>query len=166
MEEKLLPTGGPEAERNSPFQTRKNLNSAFGAASFSQFDVSFLKGQNTFGKEEKLKSKKIIDQLFNEGKSVSVDGFTLIYLIQPLNTFYPAQVSFTVPKKNFKNATDRNCIKRLMREAYRLNKLVLYEKLTERKQQIAMMFIYKGKQQPEYEATKQTVINCINRIFK
>jgi ribonuclease P protein component len=163
MEEKSLPTGEPEAERNLPFQTRKNSSSP---AAFASFDVSILKGKNTFGRDEKLKSKKIIDQLFKEGKSVSANGFTLVYLVQPLQTAYPAQVGFSAPKRNFKSSPDRNRIKRLMREAYRLNKISLYEKLVEQKQQMAIMFIYKGKELPEYEAATKAIITCINRLFK
>jgi len=66
MEEKFLQEEGPEAERNLQFLTKENLNNSSSAAkSFAGFDVSFLKEKYTFGKEEKLKSKKIIDQLFN-----------------------------------------------------------------------------------------------------
>ena len=166
MEEKFLQAEEPEAERNSPFRTRRNLNSSSAIKPFSDFDVSLLKERNTFGKDEKLKSKKIIDQLFEEGKSVSNNGFTLVYLVKPLLTFYPAQAGFSVPKKHFKRAVDRNRIKRLMREAYRHNKTPFYEKLAERKQQMAIMFVYKGKELPELEATTSALLNCMNRIIK
>ena len=167
MEEKFLQEEGPEAERNLQFLTRRDLNNSSSAAkSFAGFDVSFLKEKYTFGKEEKLKSKKIIDQLFKEGKSVGTNGFTLVYLVQPLKTFYPVQASFSVPKKNFKHAVDRNRVKRLMREAYRLNKISLYEKLAEQKQQIAVMFIYKGKEVPKQEAVTKAIVNCMNKLSK
>jgi ribonuclease P protein component len=160
MEEKFLQTEGPGAERNSPFRTRRNLNS-----SSASFDISFLKGKNTFGRDEKLKSKKIIDQLFKEGKSVSANGFTLVYLVQPLSTIYPAQAAFSAPKKNFKSSPDRNRIKRLMREAYRLNKISLYEKLLAQKQQMAIMFIYKGKEMPGQEAATKAMLSCLKKLI-
>jgi len=128
--------------------------------------VNLLKGKNTFGKDEKLKSKKIIDQLFKEGKSVSTNGFTLVYLVKPLSTFYPVQAGFSVPKKHFKHAVDRNRIKRLMREAYRLNKVSLYENLAGRKEQMAIMFVYKGKELPKHEAVTKAVLHCMNKISK
>ena len=81
MEEKLLPAEDQEAEKNLPLQTKEETSNSSVAKSFAQFDVTLLKGKNTFGKEEKLKSKKIIDQLFKEGKSVSTNGFTLVYLV-------------------------------------------------------------------------------------
>lgn len=166
MEEKLLQAEEPEAEKNSPLRTRRDLSNSSAAKPFASFDVSLLKGKYTFGKDEKLKSKKIIDQLFKEGKSVSTNGFTLVYLAKPLITFYPAQAGFSVPKKFFKHAVDRNRIKRLMREAYRLNKISFYEKLAERKEQMAIMFVYKGKELPGHEAVTKAVLHCMNRISK
>lgn len=166
MEEKLLQAEEPEAEKNSPLRTRRDLSSPPAAKPFAEFDVNLLKGKNTFGKDEKLKSKKIIDQLFKEGKSVSINGFTLVYLVKPLSTFYPAQAGFSVPKKFFKHAVDRNRIKRLMREAYRMNKISLYENLSERKEQMVIMFVYKGKELPKHEAVTKAVLHCLNKISK
>ncbi len=164
MEEKFLHAEEPEAERNLRFQTRSDLNSTSAAKSFAGFDSAQLQGKFTFAAEEKLKSKKLIEQLFKEGKSVSTNGFTLVYLVQPLRTFYPAQAGFSVPKRNFKHAVDRNRVKRLMREAYRLNKLPFYEKLAARQKQLAVMFVYKGKALPTYEATTKAIVHCMNRI--
>ena len=164
MEEKLLPAEEAEVERNLPFLTRRDLSNSSVAKSFADFNVSLLKEKHTFGKDEKLKSKKIIDQLFKEGKSVSKNGFTLVYLVKPLTTFYPAQASFSVPKRNFKHAVDRNRVKRLMREAYRLNKTAFYEKLVECKQQMAIMFVYKGKQLPDIETVTKAVLHCLNKV--
>mgnify|MGYP001598477136 CR=1 FL=1 len=166
MEEKFLQTEEPEAERNLPFRTRRNSNSSSAVKSFAEFDVVVLKSRNAFVKLEKLKSKKIIDQLFNEGKSVSNNRFTLVYLIQSLDTFYPAQVGFSVSKKLFKNAVDRNRIKRLMREAYRLHKTAFYQTLAGKKQQMAMMFIYKGKSLPSHMEVAKAILNCLNKVFK
>lgn len=164
MEEKFLHAEGPEAERNLRFQTRSDLNRTSAAKSFAGFDSAQLQGKFTFTAEEKLKSKKLIEQLFKEGKSVSTNGFTLVYLVRPLRTFYPAQAGFSVPKRNFKHAVDRNRIKRLMREAYRLNKLPFYEKLAAGQKQLAVMFVYKGKALPTYEATTKAIVHCMNRI--
>jgi ribonuclease P protein component len=164
MEEKFLQAEEPEAERSLPLRTRRDLNNLSAAKLFADFDVLLLKGKNTFTSEEKLKSKKIIDQLFKEGKSVSANGFTLVYLIQALPTFYPAQAGFSVPKKFFKHAVDRNRVKRLMREVYRMNKISLYQKLVERKQQMAIMFIYKGKEVPGYEEVLKGILACLKKL--
>lgn len=167
MEEKYLHAEEPEAERNSQFLTRRDLSSSTSAKSFPDFDLSFIKGQTGLGKLEKLKSRKTIDQLFKEGKSVSASGFTLVYLIKPLSqSYFPAMAGFSVPKKIFKHAVDRNRIKRLMREAYRRNKFSLYEQLVLRKEQMAIMFVYKGKTLPDYGVALKAVIDCLGKITK
>ncbi|MBL0182209.1 MAG: ribonuclease P protein component [Chitinophagaceae bacterium] len=74
-----------------------------------------------FGKTEKLKSRKTIEQLFAEGKSFSNFPFRVIWKFTQ-TADAALQAGFTVSSKNFKNAVDRNRIKRLMREAYRLQK--------------------------------------------
>jgi ribonuclease P protein component len=163
MEEKFLQEEEPGAGKSSRFLTKGALNRSSSGKSFAQFELAKLKG-NHFCAEEKLKSKKTIDKLFSEGKSVSQSGFTLVYLIGPLLSFYPAQAGFTVPKKFFKHAVDRNRIKRLVREAYRLNKNQLYEKLVAQKQQMAFMFVYKGKELPTQEAATKAVLACLNRV--
>ena len=163
MEEKFLQEEEHGAAKSSRFQAKQGLSKSSVVKSFAEFDIAKIKG-NRFSADEKLKSKKYIDKLFKEGKSVSQNGFTLVYLITPLPSFYPAQAGFTVPKKFFKHAVDRNRVKRLLREAYRLNKLSLYQKLWPGKQQIALMFVYKGKLMPDYEGVSQTVVSLINRI--
>ena len=163
MEEKFLQEEEHGAEKSSRFLTKRDLNRSLACKAFANFDVALVKG-NKFGAEEKLKSKKIIDKLFNEGKSVSQNGFTLVYLIGELNSFYPAQAGFTVPKRHFKHAVDRNRIKRLMREAYRLNKTAFYEKLVSGKQQMAIMFVFKGKVLPEHKAVTESVMACLNKL--
>ncbi len=163
MEEKFLQEEEHGAEKSSRFLTKRDLNRSLAGKAFADFDLAKSAG-NKFGALEKLKSKKIIDKLFNEGKSVSQNGFTLVYLIGELNSFYPVQAGFTVPKKYFKHAVDRNRIKRLMREAYRLNKLVVYQKLTSSKQQMAAMFVFKGKVIPDYKAVTESVVACLNKL--
>ena len=76
----------------------------------------------TFGKQEKLKSRKLIERLFEEGKSVKKYPIRLVYLQTDHTSDLPAQVGFSVPKRHFKRAVDRNRIKRLLREAYRIQK--------------------------------------------
>lgn len=77
------------------------------------------------GKHARLKSSKVIDQLFMDGKSFTVFPFRVIYKFTklPVTTYaFQLQAGFSVSKRHFKKAVDRNRIKRLMREAYRLQK--------------------------------------------
>ena len=61
----------------------------------------------TFKKAERLCSKKIIDKLFTEGKSIFIHPVKMVYLETSLQTNFPAQVVFTVPKRNIKKAVQR-----------------------------------------------------------
>ena len=100
----------------------------------------------SFGKKEKLKSKVIIDKLFTEGKSVKKYPLRLIYL--PLSEAGELnKTAVSVPKRNFKRAVDRNHLKRLMREAFRKNKYLVYSNLTTT---YAFMFIYTGREKLPY----------------
>jgi ribonuclease P protein component len=103
--------------------------------------------QYTLGKEEKLKSKKLIDQLFAEGKHVKSFPLRLIY--SPLNHDgeFPIKVGFSVPKRNVKLAVDRNRIKRLMREVYRKNKHLFLDNIENK---YVNMFIYMAKEEIKY----------------
>jgi ribonuclease P protein component len=62
----------------------------------------------------------------------------------PVN--FPAQILISVPKQNLRKAIDRNKIKRRIREAYRINKGILYEALTERQQQMIFCITFTSKE--------------------
>tara|TARA_R110002049_G_scaffold292252_3_gene476660 strand:- start:7695 stop:8135 length:441 start_codon:yes stop_codon:yes gene_type:complete len=115
---------------------------------FTTFD--FFKPKHltfTFNKKEKLKSKKRIDQLFAEGQSVSAYPLRLVYLQTAFDENVIAKTGVSVSKRHFKTAVNRNRIKRLMRESYRLNKAVYFNNLTT---QYAFMVLYIGKELPTY----------------
>ena len=101
----------------------------------------------TLGKEERLKSKKIIDKLYQEGSSVKVFPLRMVYLQTKHTSEFPAQVGVSVPKRNFKHAVDRNRIKRLLRETYRKHKYIVYDKLDS---PYVYMISYLGKEEQKY----------------
>ncbi len=80
----------------------------------------------TFRKEERLCSKKLIEELFSKGKSFSYYPFIIYYRKNQIPCSYPAQLLVTVSKKKLRKAVDRNLMKRRIREAYRLLKSKLY----------------------------------------
>lgn len=164
MEEKFSHAEEPEEGKNFPFQT-KDVSSNISSSGKADNAVRAT-GNFTFGRDEKLKSRKLIDQLFSEGKSVSVNGFTLVYLYTPLAVTYPVQAGFSVPKRFFKHAVERNRVKRLLREAWRHQKAAVYEKLKARQTQAAIMWIYRGKQLPDLKTTTQAVEQCIAKWVK
>jgi ribonuclease P protein component len=117
--------------------------------------------QFTLGKEERLKSRKLTEELFGSGKSFAVFPLRVFYKIidQPQWKF-PVQAGVSVSGKNFKNAVDRNRIKRLLREAYRLQKTHLYECCRSKQKQLAVFFIYTDKTLPDQSliSSKMAVI--------
>lgn len=117
----------------------------------------------TFPKAEKLKSQKLIDQLFVEGKSVVNYPVKLIYLKTELPFEVSIQAGFTVPKKNFKSAIKRNHIKRLMREGYRLNKALVFNNS---KGTFAFLFLYLGKEMPNYALVENSIRAALHKFKK
>ncbi|AUP79450.1 ribonuclease P protein component [Flavivirga eckloniae] len=101
----------------------------------------------SYPKKEKLKSKKLIEQLFKEGRSVSAFPLRLVYLETRFDEDLIAKTGVSVSKRNFKTAVDRNRIKRLLREAYRLNKAEHFNNITT---QYAFMILYIGKEKPTF----------------
>ncbi|MFI5133120.1 MAG: ribonuclease P protein component [Chitinophagales bacterium] len=117
----------------------------------------------TLGKNERLKSRKLIEQLFSEGKNFVITPFRVYYATkQPHSTL---QSGVGVSGKNFKKAVDRNRIKRLTKEAYRLQKLSLQEKLKEKNLQMNIFFIYTGKELPDFNLIKEKVALALKKLI-
>ena len=121
----------------------------------------------TFTKKERLKSKKIIGRLFNkEGSSFAIYPLRVIWLKIPLDSSFPAQFTVSVPKRKFKIAAHRNRIRRQIKEAYRLNKHILYKYLEEEDMQIAFMILYTGKEAISYQEIEQKVVALLHRFAR
>ncbi|WP_299223513.1 ribonuclease P protein component [uncultured Psychroserpens sp.] len=103
----------------------------------------------SYPKKEKLKSKKLIDQLFTEGKSVSAFPLRLVYLPTSFEGDIQFKTGVSVSKRHFKNAVDRNRIKRLLREAYRLNKTSYFNNISSC---YALMILYIGKDGTDFDS--------------
>ena len=117
----------------------------------------------TFPKKEKLKSKKLIDKLFKEGKTISSYPIKLIYLKTDLSWDVKIQAGVTVPKKSFKSAVNRNRIKRLLRESYRLNKHLVFNNS---EGNFAFLFLYLGKDMPDYAFIEKHMVNILEKFKK
>ncbi|MDO1512888.1 ribonuclease P protein component [Maribacter confluentis] len=114
----------------------------------------------TFGKKEKLKSKVLITKLFDEGKGISSFPLKLIYL-PVTNHSVSFKTGVTVSKRNFKSAVDRNRIKRLLREAYRRNKALVFNNTDGN---YAFLFLYLGKEMPSFEQLDHKMKLVLNKF--
>lgn len=125
--------------------------------------------KHTLGKQERLCSRKLIDSLFNGGGSRAMSGFPLrmVYAMTERHEGEPAaQILVSVPKRCFKRAVKRNRIKRLVREAYRLNKHILADALERHEPQMSatMAFIYTDSHLHDYATVEQRVRNLLTRL--
>lgn len=144
----------PEDVKKYPFLTKEDLNKT------NSTSVGF-----SFPKAERLKKKAILDILFSQGKTVRLGGFTLIFLCSQQPLASTLQAGFSVPKRHFKNASDRNLIKRRMREAYRLNKSAFVHQVKQTEKQIAFMLVYSGKSILCYQEIEASVLKILNKLM-
>ncbi|SFN56785.1 ribonuclease P protein component [Salegentibacter flavus] len=116
-----------------------------------------------FGKQDKLKSERLIEKLFTEGKSVKKFPLKLVYL--PINASDAPQLKtgISVPKKLVKTAPGRNRIKRLMREAFRKNKYLVTNNIPG---SYAFMFIYISRDKTDYESLNRTMIKLLKTFVE
>lgn len=121
--------------------------------------------QFTLGKTERLKSRKQIEQLFKEGKTFTVSPLRIYYATHPSSALSsPLQFGAAVGTKHFKHAVDRNRIKRLIREAYRLQKNDLQQLLKLKKTTLNVFFMYTGKELPEYQLIYEKVRIALQKL--
>jgi ribonuclease P protein component len=98
----------------------------------------------TYSGPEKLKSRKLLNQVFAEGKSLHAFPLKITYTLKEIDTLSAAQIGVGVSSRYFKKAVDRNRVKRLLRESYRLQKFSLLELLPEKKQ-VSVFILFVGK---------------------
>lgn len=118
----------------------------------------------TLGKNERLKQRKFIDRLFKEGRSFSVFPFRIFYLFAN-ELPAPLQAGFSASTRNFKRAVDRNRIKRLTKEAYRLQKKELNAQIISKNQKLAVFFIYTDKNLPAFGIIKERVQTILQKLI-
>ena len=115
--------------------------------------------KHTYGKDQRLKSVLVFDKIFAEGEKIKVFPIFARHTPSTFEAEVPYQVATTVSKRRFRKAVSRNRIKRLMREAWRLEKHRLEEGWKKGDPQHALVLIYVGKEIPTFE-------NCSNTIRK
>lgn len=115
-----------------------------------------------------MTSNLLIEALFDNGSSQSVSAFPLRAVYQTIDRCEghgPAQILISVPKKRFKHAVDRNRVKRQVREAYRLHKQLLWERMAEN-QEMLVGFIWLSDRHYPTKEVESRVVKILHRIAK
>lgn len=121
--------------------------------------------RQTFRKNERLCSIKLISSLFESGNIFHTSLFKVVWLYSPVELPSPAQVVFSVSKRNFRHAVSRNLARRRIREAYRKNKYLLYEHLESVNKQLVFAIILKGDSIPDYLSVEKGISGVISRLI-
>lgn len=120
----------------------------------------------TFNKSERLTHKPTINHLFsgqNKNKRLNAYPLSLVFFEVEPNSDSPAQVLISVPKKKLRKAVQRNRIKRLVREAYRLQKHELYKAIGPDKQ-IALAIVYLKDELSSFASIQKAVTKLLNDL--
>ena len=118
----------------------------------------------TFYKSERLCSRKAITFLFEEGNTFYTPLYKIVWSETSLPVKHPAQVAFSVSKKAFRKAIERNLVRRRMREAYRRNKQTLYDHLASLSIRISFIIIFRENRIPDYQAVEKAMIGMIAKL--
>ena len=117
-------------------------------------------------KKDRLKSRRLIDALFATGRSFNAFPVRMVFTLGPAAPDPGLKIGVSAPKKHFKKAVDRNRIKRLLREAYRLQKPELLQKMKEKGLAGHVFFLFTGKELPDYSTIEIAVGKCLRQLHR
>ncbi|MBS1573075.1 MAG: ribonuclease P protein component [Bacteroidetes bacterium] len=116
---------------------------------------------NTYPKKEKLKQKNELNSVFQNGKWKTHKDLRVVFLKNDIDAAN-AKFGVSVSKKFFKKAVDRNRIKRLLRECYRLNKTTYHDSFG--KGTLAMLFWVSKDLPKQYSEVEIQFLNLCKKI--
>jgi ribonuclease P protein component len=127
-------------------------------------ELNQLKKSYKFSKQERLSSKKQIDEVFINGRYQRFGSINIRYLTLQSPTRELPKILISVPKKKFRKAVVRNRIKRLIREAYRLNKEEFIQVTGEKYVSFQLAIIYSGSPKPTYEEVEKDILGIFRML--
>jgi ribonuclease P protein component len=120
--------------------------------------------RQTFSLDERLRSHRMISSLFANGSTFHLKPFRVTWMLESLDTTSPVQVLMSVPKYNFRKAVHRNLIRRRMKEAYRINKHIIYNFLVAKRQQMTLCITYTAKEIVPFDLIQGKIILLLQRL--
>lgn len=119
----------------------------------------------TFPKKEKLCGDIRIGKLFSEGNAFIVYPLRIVYKLSEEKSDTQVKVLISVPKKKIRKAVDRNRIKRLIREAYRLNKTEFIAAINEEKCNLHLAITYVSDKEADFSMIREKIRLALPRIL-
>lgn len=114
-----------------------------------------------------MTSRKLMEQLFAGGRR-SMSAFPLRAVFMTVareEGAAPVQVLISVSKRHFKRAVKRNRVKRQIREAYRLNKQILWEALAPKPTEaLALALLWQADDLRDTAEVERSLVSLLNRI--
>ncbi len=120
----------------------------------------------TFTKQEKLSGETVVTDLFVHGTSFIAYPVRVVWSSLKSEGSSSLKVLMSVPKKKLKHAVDRNRVKRLLREAYRLHKNELTATVLEHGLQVRMAFVWIPSEVLDYVKVERKVIDALAKMQK
>lgn len=116
-------------------------------------------------KAERIHSRLVVESLFSSrNSSIAVYPLRIVWTIDGSDVASPASILVSVPKKRMHHAVDRNRMKRMVREAYRLNKQILLSRLEGSGRHVDIAFICIADNVPTSSQVSKSVVKALARI--
>ncbi|MBS1763768.1 MAG: ribonuclease P protein component [Bacteroidetes bacterium] len=122
--------------------------------------------RNTFRKGERLYKKSELENLVKGGRSFVVAPFRTVWLFKNESSPYSIKIAISAPKRRIRNASDRNRIKRLIRESFRQHKHALSDALKSENRTLHVLLIYNGNLNPLFTEVETKIILILHRLKK
>jgi ribonuclease P protein component len=122
-------------------------------------------GKNTFSKNERICNDKQISRLFEQGSSFICYPVRVVWIENDEPSTKPVRILISVSKKKIRHAVDRNRVKRLIRESYRINKSELYQWEINTGKSIGICFIWLSDDLVDFSKVDKKMHDALGKIL-